>query len=207
MDLGSVMEFGCGPYTQTRNIMERATNVSLDKISLLDTLLAYYESIPGCTYHESPFQALGNTYPTTFSNLSIEEWGRRADLERKASDNPESVHKYDTVIFMNVLPYAQNAVEVLTTLHDALKPNGLLIFHDRWYDDPARSSVCSAFDFNQNVLQVAKPLIFHFLSKFTREPYFSLEPTEQQKHSAEWNCHDASIDEEPGLYVAVRKTS
>ena len=53
-------------------------------------------------------------------------------------------------------------------------------------------------------VQVGKPLVFQFLSKFDDQPYFSLEPTLQQKGMSIMHCGKV-VDEEPGMYVAVRK--
>jgi SAM-dependent methyltransferase len=40
---------------------------------------------------------------------------------------------YDTLIAINVIEHVQNAFEFLTQIYTALKPGGLLIFHDRYY--------------------------------------------------------------------------
>jgi len=48
------------------------------------------------------------------------------------TNNPQ----YDTVMVVNVIEHVQNAVEFLHGIHSSLKPGGLLIFHDRYYEHP-----------------------------------------------------------------------
>ena len=40
---------------------------------------------------------------------------------------------YDTLLSINVIEHVQDAFKYLTGLYQTLKPNGLLIFHDRYY--------------------------------------------------------------------------
>lgn len=202
INLGHTIEFGCGPYTQVRNIMERV-NVTLESLVLSDPIIDLYKKIEGTTYQNGSFTVNGKAYPVSFNNLTTEEWGKQVRRERSMRQD-HNYSTFDTVVFMNALIYSQDAVQLLTTLYDALKPGGLLIFMDRWFENWVTSSTCGAFSFEVNVVQVGKPLIFQFLSRFSDRPFFSLLPTEQMKHSSEVNCGDI-VDFEPGMFVAVRK--
>ena len=47
----------------------------------------------------------------------------------------ENMVQYDTVISINVIEHTQDAFKYLTGLYLSLKDNGLLIFHERYYND------------------------------------------------------------------------
>jgi SAM-dependent methyltransferase len=203
-NFGSAIEFACGPYTQTRHIMERV-NITLDSIHLSDPIQDQYVTIEGCTYFQkNAFEVNKRKYPTVLHNLATEDWGKWARQERIEKNDPAHL-TFDTVIFVNSLPYHKDAVETLTTLFEATKPGGLLIFSDRWYENWISSSTCGAFAFNVNPVQVSKLMIYHFLSKFHGEPFLSFQPTFEQQHASEWHCFGQVVDFEPGMYVAVTK--
>ena len=113
MNLGRVLEFACGPYTQTRNILERA-NVTLESITLSDPIIDLYKKIPGATYHEGKFEANGRSYPVVFNNETVEEWGHKARRARFLAGD-KTVMTYDTVVFMNAMLYSKNAIHVVSS--------------------------------------------------------------------------------------------
>lgn len=132
-----------------------------------------------------------NSIRTSASTLSVATTDRR---------------QFDTVIVMNVLVYAKNAFQYLETVYNSVRPGGLLIFHDRWFDDPAVSSRCKMAGFLVNILQVRKPLLDHFLSEtfFDQTPFFSTNQTANQlRRSREWCRID--WDNERAFWVALRK--
>ena len=47
----------------------------------------------------------------------------------------ENIAQYDTVISINVIEHTQDVLKYLTGLYLSLKDNGLLIFHERYYND------------------------------------------------------------------------
>lgn len=73
-DLGDVVEFGAGGYTQLRNIMERI-DVSVKHATLVDPLIYKYQSIPGCSYYSGRLRVKGSYYNITLSNLTVENFG------------------------------------------------------------------------------------------------------------------------------------
>jgi hypothetical protein len=132
----------------------------------------------------------------------------RISSSSSTSSLTEQRHQFDTVIVMNVLVYAKNAFQYLETVYNSVRPGGLLIFHDRWFDDPAVSSRCKMAGFLVNILQVRKPLLDHFLSEqffdHSRSPFFSTNQTSNQlRRSREWCRID--WDNERGFWVALRK--
>lgn len=197
-NLGSVIEFGAGGYTQTRNIMERTHGIHIENVTLVDPMIFQYKKIKSCSYETGSLRINGTMYKTELSDLVVEEWGRH-----------NSGAQFDTAVSMNVLVYAQDAFKFLQTLHDSLKPGGLLLFHDRWFDDPSKSSRCRMSGFMTNVLQVKRPLLDHFLSLFDFHrgsgTYYSTNQTDRAAfRSKSWCPND---DNEMAYFAAGRKKS
>jgi 2-polyprenyl-3-methyl-5-hydroxy-6-metoxy-1,4-benzoquinol methylase len=192
LNLGDVIEFGAGGYTQLRNIMENVKGVKVKSVVLVDPRVNDYKTIQACTYQSGKFTVSGVSYPTELSTSPVEEF-----------DKGKPRRQFDTVICMNVLVYAQNAYKFLETLYGSVKPGGLLLFHDRWFNDVPKSSTCKMFGFLTNMIQIKKPVLDHFLSFFSTEPFLSTEQTRNQKlRSIQW-C--TNRDTEQGYWAAVRK--
>lgn len=187
MKFGDVIELGCGGYTQTRNVMERI-NASINSITLVDPQLNIYKTIAGCSYASGSLLNL----KTTLHSATTEEIADSLATE-----------SFDTVIHMNVLVYVRDAFKYLETMYRILKPGGMLLFHERWFDNPVVSSTCRTAGFDINIIQVTKKLLEHFLSFFDKEPYYSEEQTKYMiSRSKEW-CNWK--DDETAFFVAVRK--
>mmetsp|Transcript_37748 Transcript_37748/g.65240 ORF Transcript_37748/g.65240 Transcript_37748/m.65240 type:complete len:346 (-) Transcript_37748:82-1119(-) len=194
-DLGHVIEFGAGGYTQTRNILEH-TNVSISSVTLIDPQVYDYIKIAGCTYKSGVFEVNNKKYTTYLNNSTVEKFG----VAQRAQG---LINPYDTVIMMNVLVYSLDAFQFLETLHYSLKIGGLLLFHDRYFKDIITSSKCITAGFFTNVLQVHKAVLDHFLSFYSQEPYLSTDQTEGQRMRGKDWCHN--LDDERGYWAAVRK--
>jgi hypothetical protein len=168
----------------------------MEEVTLVDPQVDDYIKIRGCTYHSGVFEANGKRYITHLNNTTVEKFG--------AAQRAQGLtHRYDTVIMMNVLEYSLDAFEFLETLHESLKPGGLLIFHDRWFNDIVKSSRCKTAGFFTNVLQVSKGVLDHFLSFYDTKPFLSTEQTEGQKLRGSYWCQ--GLDNEQGYWAAVRK--
>jgi hypothetical protein len=200
-NLGNVIEYGAGGYTQIRNILER-TNANMESITLLDPQIYDYQKIPSSSYSNNgqlyipsrSKQTNGGIYPTTLYNTTVENFGKIN----------ENIEKYDTVIMMNVLVYAKNALDFLKTLHKTLKVGGTLIFHDRWFNDPVNSSHCKFAGFAMHIIQVRESLLKHYFnSSFTIKPFISTKQTEGQiersKNWCKWK------DDEMGFWAIITK--
>jgi 2-polyprenyl-3-methyl-5-hydroxy-6-metoxy-1,4-benzoquinol methylase len=85
---------------------------------------------------------------------------------------PESVMSadflFDTVMVVNVIEHVQNAVELLHSVHKSLKPGGLLIFHERYYEYPqAADKVLGRNVFHP--IRLTRRFFDHFLTDFCRD--------------------------------------
>ena len=117
--LGRVLEIGSGPFTQTKTVLGKlgVDNVNVSTITLADPLMIFYhKQVPSCPYKDGSL--LG--FRTQFIASGAEELLLRGE--------------YDTVIMMNVLEHCRDALAVLENLHSAVRPGGVLVFSERWYD-------------------------------------------------------------------------
>lgn len=189
---GDVIEFGCGGYTQLRNIMEHV-DVSVSSVTLVDPLLKSYQATKGCAYASGQFTVGDKTYKTRLLDKPVEVLSRSGDLGM-----------YDTVVVMNVIEYSRNGLKFLETLHRVLKPGGLLLFHHRSFDTHVKSSRCKFAGFAINIVQLTSRVFDKFFEGFVLEPFYKpkLLTTFAHQRSLHW-C--GSLDNETAYYAAVRK--
>jgi SAM-dependent methyltransferase len=120
--MGHVLEIGSGPFTETKTVLDTVRSRGLDplveSITLADPLMIYYHThVASCSYKDGSLMG----YPTRFIAAGGEDLHLR-DV-------------FDTVIMINVLEHCHDALRVLRTLHESVRPaGGLLIFSERWYD-------------------------------------------------------------------------
>lgn len=198
-NLGKVLELGCGPYTQTRNILEHV-RVNMTEVTLVDPLMEHYLQISRVTYRRPGSLSINETdYPAVLHLMTIERFHDEVLLPQ----NLEGA--FDTVILMNVIVYAQDAFKIMETMYRALKMGGLLIFHDRYFEDVVKNSRCKMSGFYTNVIEIPKFLLDHFInSGFSRKPFFFGNQTEEQKYrSANWCLW---LDSEIGYFTVITKT-
>lgn len=112
--LESILEVGCGPFTQTRTILSGRTASS---VTLQDPLINDYLHHRHCSYANR----LLHHMPVILIPKMLEEY------------NPQA--EFDTVICINVLEHTMDATTCLRHILEALEPNGILIFGERLYDD------------------------------------------------------------------------
>ena len=111
---GDVLEIGCGPFTQSRTILQGR---SLNSLTLLDPLLAEYLDHEQCSYKD------GRLYGCPASLLSI-----------PAEKLPRSL-TFDTIICINVLEHVRDAETVLSRMIAALREGGTLVLGEHCHDE------------------------------------------------------------------------
>lgn len=107
--LGDVTEVGCGAFTNLRLILP---DHAASTVTLLDPLIKDYLEHPNCAYKDERLCG----YPVKLIDKPIEKW--------------LPTERYDTLVMENVLPHCYDAEKVLQTVVKALKPNGLIVFHE-----------------------------------------------------------------------------
>ena len=109
-DLGAFIEIGCGPFTNSRIILEGRTAKS---VTLLDPLADEYRvDHPNCHYRDG--------------GLS----GHAVEVIAKPIETWATKRKFDTLVCINVLSHCQSATAVFNAIRVLLKKGGLLVFHD-----------------------------------------------------------------------------
>jgi SAM-dependent methyltransferase len=152
------------------------------------------------------------TYPTTAINSSVEAFakhymGNDVLLSQALNYVPTNmdIKLFDTVIVMNVLVYSRNAFEFLETIYRFLKPGGLLLIHDRYFDNYVHSSKCKMAGFLTHMIQVKSDVLNYFISDdfFDHQPYYNTtQNSHQKRRNREWCPYH---DDEKGFFVAITK--
>lgn len=114
INLGNILEVGCGPFTQTKTILSGRT---ANSITLQDPLINDYLNHRHCSYSSR----LLHKIPVTLVPKMLEEYTPHQE--------------FDTVICINVLEHTMDVNACLQRMLDALNPNGIIIFGERIYDD------------------------------------------------------------------------
>lgn len=113
INLGSVCEVGCGPFTQLQTI---SRNRVLTEVTLIDPLIDHYRKLINCPYANGSF----NDLPTKLITNILENFTNE---------------KFDTVICINVIEHVRDAILALGNILKIIKSNGILIFGERSHDD------------------------------------------------------------------------
>jgi len=117
-DLKNLLEVGCGPWTQSSFMLKQRDTFQLNTITLWEpSLLFYVQNTPTCAYKTGQLR--------NYSTILVNAPGEYLLLREQ----------YDTVVMINVLEHVQNALQILENLYNSLKPGGILVLSDRWWDN------------------------------------------------------------------------
>ena len=165
-----MLEVGSGPFTQSRHILNLFPFVPIESVTLVDPNLDNYRKLPNCFYRNGSLAV----YPVTTGTNDILFPGRihgeywytvETILIASTTEDLHYNEAFDTVVSINVLEHVHDAVAYLTNLYRAVKSGGLLIFHDRWFDQ-ANDAEAVLGSFSLHPVRVSKLLLLQFLSKF-----------------------------------------
>ena len=149
---GDHAEFGCGPFTQTlTSLLPARPDVAFRSVTLLDpNLLDYVRDVPSCTFAGGGLPLPG---------------GAPTYLVAAGAEAPLFFAAFDSLIMVNVLEHVQDAAAILHNVWAALRPGGVLIFHDRVFAGPY-SLTPDAFERELMAIhpvRIREPLIDDFL--------------------------------------------
>lgn len=151
-NLGRLIEVGSGPFSQTQFILRTRKDIAVESITLMEpNALNYAKNVPHCSYRDGTF--LGTNIPLT--------------VVAAGGEVPLFVEQFDTVVLMNVIEHVQSAFEIMENMYRMLKPGGIMVFHERWWDY-LFPDVLDSQD-HDNVLhpvRVKKAMYYAFLSHF-----------------------------------------
>lgn len=142
----TVIELGCGPFTNLRTILNKLPN--LIRIDLLDPLLNDYLDHPNCFYKNK--KVLG--FDTYTHSTPIEKF------------TPEI--KYDLIIMNNVLEHCYDISKIFGVIQNSLKPGGLFVFSDVYFTgDDAKKMVTEIYDAGHPI-KISKKILDNFLENY-----------------------------------------
>jgi len=122
VNLGSLLEIGCGPYTQTKGLLSTLPDANVTKITLFDpSVNEYVAKVKNCAYSSGRLAK----YPhgSGFWHFPLE-----------TTKNMPTHTEFDTVLSFNVITHVENGYTWLEDLYKTVKSGGLLLFSDYWYD-------------------------------------------------------------------------
>lgn len=152
-NLGLFVEVGAGPWTQSLWMM-RKRNFTVDKYVLLEPgAFQYATGTASCIYKSGQLPGFDG------KTVVINAGGEHLDLMHGS---------VDTLLIINVLEHVQNAISILRNVYNALKPGGLLIFNDRWWDMLGTPSSQMNVDTTYHPVRIKQVVFDHFLSGFEK---------------------------------------
>jgi hypothetical protein len=188
LKIQSIVEIGAGPFTQIQYLLTPSR--SIKKITLIEPNALEYMKLNNCAYRGGHLRG----YPVSIVADSIEVIMKK---RRENKSHRNSSEYYSALISINVVEHVSDALEYFRGLYDLLEDNGLLIFHERWYDYPQQADCLLNNPEDLHPIRITKWVIDRFLDQF--EPLFvNLNRTERQIHS---HCF------EHGIYFIGRKKS
>lgn len=152
-NLGLFVEVGAGPWTQSLWMMKRR-NFTVDKYILLEPgALEYSKGTESCVYKTGQLPGFDG------KTVIINAGGEHLDLLQGS---------VDTLLLINVLEHVQNAISILRNVYRALKPGGLLIFNDRWWDMLGAPGEQMDLDTTYHPVRIKQVVFDQFLSGFEK---------------------------------------
>ena len=158
IELKSIIEIGAGPFTQLQYLISPFR--PFERITLVEPNAIAYMQLSNCAYRGGHLRGR----PVTIIAESIEA------LMKKRRENLTTTEQYSAVMSMNVIEHVNDALEYFRGLYDLLEVNGLLIFHERWYDYPAQGDCVLDSAETLHPIRITQWILDRFLDQF--EPIF-----------------------------------
>lgn len=144
-----LLEIGCGPFTNTRTLLEK-TGLKPRSITLVDPLIdEYMKTNPGCTY-KNGFLA---GHKTLFVSAGAENFD-------------PSGRQYDTVILVNMIEHVQNAFVAYQQALKAVRNGGLVVFHERFWQGYSGHGTNSKREFDLHPIRLNLLFAHTFSAQF-----------------------------------------
>jgi hypothetical protein len=154
---GQTIEVGAGPWTQIKGFLHIRSDITIDKLTVWEpSAERYMKEVPTCSYKNSKLARYGN-FKGVHDDFEVIINSKGGEL---LGNNSEYI-QYDTLISINVIEHVQDAFKYFTGLYKSIKTGGLLIFHDRYYDD---DTVVGGDHYHP--IRIKKSVIDRFLSGF-----------------------------------------
>ena len=146
----SVIELGCGPFTNLRLLTDMFAN---SQLVLLDPLINDYISHENCSYKTGSL----NGKKVSLINSTIEEFNPN-------NYSYEIPDKFDAVIMMNVIEHCFDVNAIFDKILQILNKDGIFIFADVYFKD-VRTLVSNLYDAG-HPLRLSELKMNEFLKNF-----------------------------------------
>jgi len=144
-NFSSMIELGCGPFTNARIICDV---LNVENVTLLDPLLFEYMNHPGCTYHDGKL----NNKMINVINSPIEA------LDKK--------EQYDIVVMINVLEHCQSIPKIFEKIQEIVKEDGIFIFSDVYFSQEVIKDISKHAYNSGHPIRIEEKYLKNFLSNF-----------------------------------------
>ena len=157
--LGDVIEVGSGPWTQTRSMLYTRPKSVVTSFTAVDPSANYYiENVPSCSYKTG---RLAKYYVYKgFHDFPVHVYNIGGEALKT---HPLT---YDTLVSMNVIEHVQDAFSFLESLHGLLKPGGILVWHERWWNTPLEGNSLLEGSMPVHPIRVTQFVLNIFLKQF-----------------------------------------
>ncbi|KAM3568193.1 hypothetical protein VYU27_009680 [Nannochloropsis oceanica] len=91
--------------------------------------------------------------------------GQRVNLLSLPVEELPATEFFDTVVAINVIEHVFSAIDFLTAVYSALKPGGILVFGERYFDDPDKDALVLGSAL-LHPIRVKRVFLQHFLRMF-----------------------------------------
>lgn len=186
--LGRLAELGAGPYTQTKSLLGAHMTFSVNDVTLIEPNIDNYLSLPNCVYRD------GKLSRCPANEAQTEDCQVAVRLLASAVEDLDIEEEFDTILVVNVIEHVFDAFDYLTAVYRALKPGGVLIFGERYFDHPVLSTEVLAEPM-LHPIRIQRRLFLHFFRLF--------QPLYVRDHNSQWASRRA-LDER-GYYVVLKK--
>ncbi|CAF5006737.1 unnamed protein product [Rotaria sp. Silwood1] len=185
LKINSIIEIGAGPFTQIQYLLTPFRLIK--QITIIEPNALDYMKLNNCAYRGGHLRG----YPISIIAESIEI------LMKKRRQKELYLKYYSALISINVVEHVNNALEYFRGLYDLLEDNGLIIFHERWFDYPQQGDCVLQDAEILHPIRITKWIIDKFLNQFDTL-YINFNRTRRQLYSP---CF------ERGVYFIGRKKS
>jgi len=169
----SVLEIGCGPFTNARVI---AKFCNIKNVTLLDPMVLDYLKHPFCSYDKnylySQYSVILGKVIRKFFPFAFKPY--RSLLSRKTkivqllnipAEKIAGTEEYDLVIMVNVIEHCYNADTLFQNILNITASGSYLIFEDKLFENnEIKKALRNSYD-AAHPLKVDKEMIDGFLSK------------------------------------------
>jgi SAM-dependent methyltransferase len=146
--LGHYLEVGAGLYTNIYYILQYRPDVQPRSITLVEPNIQRYTTMPQCLYQDGNIR------------------GHPVKLVNATTESLNATEEFDTILIMNVIEHVLDAFDFLDATYRALRPGGILVWGERYFEDPDEASTKVLGSTMLHPIRLKREFVQDFLSLF-----------------------------------------